>query len=73
MAELYESREEQEQVILVAVSVQDEISTEASLDELAELVKTAGGVVEDALCRTGRWQIWQPILEAERPQSCGNG
>ncbi len=45
MAELYESREEQEQVILVAVSVQDEISTEASLDELAELVKTAGGVV----------------------------
>lgn len=45
MAELYENREEQEQVILVAVSVQDEISTEASLDELAELVKTAGGVV----------------------------
>lgn len=45
MAELYENREEREQVILVAVSVQDEISTEASLDELAELVKTAGGVV----------------------------
>ena len=45
MAVLYENREEQEQVILVAVSVQDEISTEASLDELAELVKTAGGVV----------------------------
>lgn len=44
MAELYENREEQERVILVAASVSDEISVEASLDELAELVKTAGAV-----------------------------
>lgn len=45
MADLYENGEEQERVILVAASVSDETSVEASLDELAELVKTAGAVV----------------------------
>ena len=44
MAELYELKEAQEQVILVAASVSDEVSVEDSLDELEELVKTAGAV-----------------------------
>lgn len=44
MAELYKIEEEIERVILVAVSVADDDDTEESLDELAELVKTAGAV-----------------------------
>lgn len=39
---LYEMREETEKVILVGVSVGDHDDTEQSLDELRELVKTAG-------------------------------
>lgn len=42
MTALYENKEEQEQVILVAASVSDEVSVQTSLDELEELVKTAG-------------------------------
>lgn len=44
MAELYEVKEEQERVILVAVSLNDEMAVQDSLDELEELVKTAGAV-----------------------------
>ncbi len=44
MAELYELKEVEERVILVAVSTSEEDDTEESLDELAELVKTAGAV-----------------------------
>ena len=44
MAELIELRELEERVILVAVSTSDDDDTEESLDELAELVKTAGAV-----------------------------
>lgn len=44
MKELYELKEEQERVILVAASLQDEVSVQDSLDELEELVKTAGAV-----------------------------
>lgn len=44
MAELIELRELEERVILVAVSTYDDDDTEESLDELAELVKTAGAV-----------------------------
>ena len=40
MAELYDMREEEERVILVAVSTGDGDDTEESVDELAELVKT---------------------------------
>ena len=43
MAELFDMKELEERVILVAVSTSDEDDTEASLDELEELVKTAGG------------------------------
>lgn len=42
MAELYEIKEEAERVILVAVSENDGDDTKESLDELEELVKTAG-------------------------------
>ncbi len=41
---LYEVKEEAEKVILVGVSVEDHDDTEQSLDELKELVKTAGAV-----------------------------
>ena len=41
---LYEMKEEAEKVILVGVSVGDHDDTEQSLDELRELVKTAGAV-----------------------------
>ena len=43
MAELIEIKEVEERVILTAVSVSDGDDTESSLDELEELVKTAGG------------------------------
>ena len=43
MAELIEIKEVEERVILTAVSVADGDDTESSLDELEELVKTAGG------------------------------
>lgn len=45
MTGLYENEEMQEQVILVAASVSDEVSAQASLDELEELAKTAGAAV----------------------------
>lgn len=45
MTELYDLNEAQEQVVLVAASVNDEISVQESLDELEELVKTAGASV----------------------------
>lgn len=44
MAKLYEIQEEEEKVILVGVSEQDEDDTAESLDELDELVKTAGAI-----------------------------
>ena len=44
MAELYEMKEQQERVILVAVSTDDNDDTEKSLDELEELAATAGAV-----------------------------
>ncbi len=43
MSELYETGHEQERVILVAVSLDNDDMTDRSLDELAELVETAGG------------------------------
>ena len=49
MAELYDMREEEERVILVAVSTGDGDDTEESVDELAELVKTAGAVAADRI------------------------
>ena len=44
MADLIELKEEEERVILVGVSTCEEDDTERSLDELAELVRTANGV-----------------------------
>ena len=44
MAELIDTKEIEERVILVAVSTNDNDDTEESLDELNELVKTAGAV-----------------------------
>lgn len=44
MAELFDMKELEERVILVAVSTSDEDDTDASLDELSELADTAGAV-----------------------------
>ncbi len=49
MAELIELKEIEERVILVAVSTEDGNDTQASLDELEELVKTAGAVTVDKI------------------------
>jgi GTP-binding protein HflX len=49
MAELIELKEIEERVILVAVSTEDEKDTRASLNELEELVKTAGAVTVDKI------------------------
>ena len=45
MAELIETKEKQEKVILVGVSVRDGDDTEKSLLELKELANTAGAIV----------------------------
>ena len=42
---LYEIKEEKERVILVGVSTRENDDTEDSLDELKDLVKTAGAEV----------------------------
>lgn len=44
MAQFFENRQEEERVILVAVNEKYDSETDASLEELAELVKTAGAV-----------------------------
>lgn len=44
MAEIYETQEEQEKVILVAVELDDDTDVEYSLDELEELAQTAGAL-----------------------------
>ncbi len=45
MAEMYETEHEQEKVVLVAVSLDNDDMTDQCLDELEELVSTAGGTV----------------------------
>lgn len=49
MAELYDMKDVEEKVILLAVSLSDGSDTQASLDELEELVKTAGAVTVDKM------------------------
>lgn len=44
MGEIYDMKEKQERLVLVAVAVQDGDDTKDSLDELEELAKTAGAV-----------------------------
>lgn len=49
MAELFELKEVEERVILIAVCTRDEDDTQASVDELAELIQTAGAVTVDKM------------------------
>ena len=49
VAELYELKEAEERVILIAVRTCEEDDTEACLEELEELVKTAGAVTVDKM------------------------
>jgi len=44
MARFFENRQEEERVVLVAVHEKADSSTDASLEELSELVKTAGAI-----------------------------
>lgn len=44
MGNIYEIKDEQERVILVGIHINEQDDTEASLKELKELVKTAGGI-----------------------------
>ena len=66
MAELYDMREEEERVILVAVSTGDGDDTEESVDELAELVKTAGAWRQTGLSRIVNGCIREPTWEREK-------
>ena len=43
MGNIYEIKEEQDRVILVGICINEQDDTKASLKELKELVKTAGG------------------------------
>lgn len=49
MAELIEIKDTEERVILLAVSTEDTAQAEDSLDELEELVATAGAVTVDRM------------------------
>ncbi len=49
MAELFDMKDVEERVILIAVSTGDEDDTRASVDELEELVRTAGAVTVDKM------------------------
>lgn len=49
MAELIDVKDIQERVILIAVSANEEDDTRSSVDELKELVKTAGGETVDKI------------------------
>ena len=42
MAQIFETDEQQERVLLIGVSLEDEQETANSLEELKELAKTAG-------------------------------
>ena len=44
MAQIYETDEEIERVLLIGAALDDNDEAESSLDELAELAKTAGAV-----------------------------
>ena len=63
---MYETKEELEKVILVAVATGDEDNAEESLDELEELVSTAGAVVAGRMIQNLEHIIMQPILVREK-------
>ena len=71
MAELFDMKELEERVILVAVSTSDEDDTEASLDELEELADTAGAMAIGRLVQNREKIIQAPIWAVERSGNCG--
>ena len=59
MAELFDLKETEERVVLIAVSTGDGDDAEGSLKELAELVKTAGAVTVDKVIQNReKARIW---------------
>ena len=71
MAELFDMKELEERVILVAVSTSDEDDTEASLDELEELADTAGATAIGRLVQNREKIHPAPIWAVERSGNCG--
>ena len=49
MTELFDMKDVEERVILLAVAVRDGDDTASSVDELEELVRTAGAVTVDKM------------------------
>ena len=66
MAEMYELKEEEERVILIAVSTEDNDDTVHSVEELSELAATAGAVTVGTVIQTGRRSIRGPISVREK-------
>lgn len=72
VAELYELKEAEERVILIAVRTCEEDDTEACLEELEELVKTAGSRYRGQDDPEPGTYPSEPILARERSRRCGN-
>ena len=66
VAELYELKEAEERVILIAVRTCEEDDTEACLEELEELVKTAGAVTVDKMIQNRGAPVWCAMLNCLR-------
>ena len=69
MAELIEIGEQQERVILFAASTNDSDDTEESVEELKELVKTAGAETVGTVIQNRETSIREPTLERERSRN----
>ena len=63
---LYDLEEQEERFILIGVSLSDNDDTADSLEELSELVDTAGGRTVGTVIRTEKRFILQPISEKVR-------
>ena len=61
MAKLYDIEEAKEQFVLIGVSVSDNDDTKESLEELKELVETAGALTVGMVIQNGRKSIRQLI------------
>ena len=69
MAELIEIGEQQERVILFAASTNDSDDTEESVEELKELVKTAGAETVGTVIQNREISIREPTLEREKSRN----
>ncbi len=63
---MIEIKDETEKVILVGVALSDQDDTKESLEELKDLVSTAGAETAGMLIQTGNSSIRQLMSERER-------